>query len=124
MKKLLKKIPEFKNGNEELNFWSHSDTSEYFDLSSPQSIVLPNLKPSTEKISLRLPANLLFRIKNFANQSDVPYQSYMKLILSEKINEMSHGSKVTNTVPRINRKIKRSKHSLKPTSTPLPKITQ
>ena len=94
MKKALKKIPHFKNEDDERDFWAQSDTSEYFDLSSPQRVVLPNLKPSTEKISLRLPVNLLSRIKNIANRNDIPYQSYMKLILSEKMQElMNHPGK-------------------------------
>jgi predicted DNA binding CopG/RHH family protein len=90
MKKMLKKIPHFKNEDAERDFWAKADTSEYFDMSKAKRVVLPNLKPSTEKISLRLPANLLYRIKSVANRSDIPYQSYMKLILSEKIQELFH----------------------------------
>lgn len=97
MKKALKKIPHFKNEDEERDFWAKADTSEYFDLSSPKKVVLPNLKPSTEKISLRLPVNLLSRIKNIANRSDIPYQSYMKMILSEKIHELLNNSTNTTT---------------------------
>lgn len=46
---------------------------------------LPNLKPSTTAISLRLPALLHERIKLAANRCCVPYQSLMKLWLAEKI---------------------------------------
>jgi predicted DNA binding CopG/RHH family protein len=87
MKKALKKIPHFKNEDEERDFWAEADTSDFFDLSSPKKVILPNLKPSTEKISLRLPVNLLSRIKSLANRSDIPYQSYMKMILAEKMQE-------------------------------------
>ncbi|OGS34869.1 MAG: hypothetical protein A2293_07080 [Elusimicrobia bacterium RIFOXYB2_FULL_49_7] len=88
MKKILKKIPQFKNEDLEHDFWAKADPSDYFDMTKPKRVILPNLKPSTEKISLRLPANLLYRIKSVANRSDIPYQSYMKLILSEKMNEL------------------------------------
>ena len=88
MKKHLKKIPHFSSEDAEREFWAKADTSEYFDLSKPKRVILPNLMPSTEKISLRLPANLLFRIKAMANRSDIPYQSYMKIILTEKIQEL------------------------------------
>ena len=45
---------------------------------------LPNLKPSTTSISLRLPVTLLERIKVAANKRDVPYQSLIKTWLAEK----------------------------------------
>ncbi len=87
---MLKKIPQFKNEDAERDFWAKADTSEYFDMSKPKRVILPNLKPSTEKIFLRLHANLLYRIKSVANKNDIPYQSYMKLILSDKIQELFH----------------------------------
>lgn len=48
---------------------------------------MKNLKPSTESISLRLPSSLLAHIKVLANKKDVPYQSLMKVFLSEKVNQ-------------------------------------
>ena len=77
--KNLKPIPQFKNEDEERNFWAQADTSEYFDWSKAEPVIFPNLKPSTESISLRLPSILLARIKELANKKDVPYQSLMKI---------------------------------------------
>ncbi|MBU4099239.1 BrnA antitoxin family protein [Patescibacteria group bacterium] len=85
--KQLKKIPEFKNENEERKFWNTHDSTEYVDWSKAQKAVFPNLKPSTESISLRLPSFLLARIKQLANKKDVPYQSLMKMFLSEKVDQ-------------------------------------
>ncbi|MDP2705943.1 MAG: CopG family antitoxin [Burkholderiales bacterium] len=45
---------------------------------------LPNLEPTTQSISLRLPLHLLDRIKSAANARDVPYQSLIKVWLEEK----------------------------------------
>ncbi len=87
MNKKLKVIPKFKNEDEERNFWATADTSEYFDWSKAQKVIFPNLKPSTESISLRLPSFLLARIKQLANKKDVPYQSLMKIFLSEKVEQ-------------------------------------
>lgn len=81
--KKLKIIPKFKNENEEREFWAKADTSKYFDWSKAERVAFPNLKSSTESISLRLPSNLLARIKELANKKDVPYQSLMKIFLSE-----------------------------------------
>jgi len=83
--KSLKEIPEFKSEDEEREFWDTHDSAEYVDWSKAQQAIFPNLKPSTESISLRLPAPLLARIKELANEKDVPYQSLMKVYLSERV---------------------------------------
>ena len=83
----LKKIPTFKNEDEERDFWASVDITDYFDTRKAQRVVFPNLKLSTESISLRLPSHLLARIKEIANKKDVPYQSLMKIFLSEKVEE-------------------------------------
>lgn len=83
-----KKIPKFKNEDEERNFWARSDSSNYLDWSKAQKNPnLPNLKPSTKTISLRLPLIMLDQIKNIANKKDVPYQSYIKIVLADIIKE-------------------------------------
>jgi len=85
--KKLKQIPNFNNEDEEREFWAKSDSSEYFDWSKSEEMIFPNLKPSTESISLRLPSYLLARIKEIANKKDIPYQSLMKIFLNEKMNQ-------------------------------------
>lgn len=50
-------------------------------------VTMPNLKPTTQSISLRLPISLREDIKVAANSRDVPYQSLIKIWLSEKIHE-------------------------------------
>ncbi len=81
----LKKIPSFKNADEEADFWATHDSTEYIDWSKADKVVFPNLKSSTESISLRLPSSLLARIKELANEKDVPYQSLMKVYLSDQV---------------------------------------
>lgn len=81
----IKKIPRFRNEDEEREFWATHDTTEYFDLFKPVKLDLSKLKPSTESISLRLPGFLLMRIKELANKRDVPYQSLMKIFLAERV---------------------------------------
>jgi predicted DNA binding CopG/RHH family protein len=85
--KNLKKIPEFKTEEEEREFWLTHDSTEYLDWSKARLTVFPNLKPSTESISLRLPVSLLSNIKVLANKKDVPYQSLMKVYLSERVDK-------------------------------------
>ncbi|MFM8341729.1 MAG: BrnA antitoxin family protein [Methylomonas sp.] len=73
MSKQLKSIPEFTSEAEEREFWESHDSSDYLNWNSAQSVVLPNLKPTTKTISLRLPQHLLDTIKAAANARDVPY---------------------------------------------------
>ncbi len=47
--------------------------------------MLPNLKPSTRTISLRLPQHLFDSIKAAANARDAPYQSLINVWLQEKV---------------------------------------
>lgn len=85
--KNLKTIPKFKSLEEEAEFWDTHDSTDYVDWSKAQKTVLPNLKTSTESISLRLPSPLLARIKGLANEKDIPYQSLMKVFLSEAVEQ-------------------------------------
>jgi predicted DNA binding CopG/RHH family protein len=80
-----KAIPKFSSENAERKFWRTHDSSEYVDWSKAQRARLPNLKPYTQSISLRLPVHLLERIKSAANARDVPYQSLIKVWLEEKL---------------------------------------
>ena len=86
MNKKVKKLPRFKNESRARDFWAQHDLVEYFNLDA--AIVnpeLPNLKPSTKTITIRVPESLLNSIKALANKKDVPYQSLMKIFLDEKI---------------------------------------
>jgi predicted DNA binding CopG/RHH family protein len=87
MNKRLKSIPKFASEAAERAFWEKNDSTVYMDWKKAQVAVLPNLKPSTQTISLRLPQYLLDSIKSAANARDVPYQSLIKVWLQEKLQE-------------------------------------
>jgi predicted DNA binding CopG/RHH family protein len=84
--KTLKKIPQFKNEVEEREFWETHDSSEYFDLAQAKHVKFPQLKKTTKSISIRLPVDMLEALKVRANAIDVPYQSYIKMILQKELN--------------------------------------
>ncbi|HEX5418875.1 MAG TPA: BrnA antitoxin family protein [Gammaproteobacteria bacterium] len=86
MRKQPKQVPKFKTEAEERDFWENHDSTEYVDWHQAKSVQLPNLKPSTKTISLRLPVSLLERIKIEANKRDVPYQSLIKAWLADNVN--------------------------------------
>jgi predicted DNA binding CopG/RHH family protein len=81
----MKKIPKFKSEAEERRFWRGHDSSEYVDWSKAKEASLPNLKPSTQTISLRLPESMVEGLKALANKRDVPYQSLLKVFLAERL---------------------------------------
>ena len=89
-----KAIPKFKSEAAERKFWEDAanDTTEYFDVANMQVAKFTNLKPSTTSISLRLSDSLLDGIRRQANKLDVPYQSLMKVWLTEKLSETSKRS--------------------------------
>ena len=84
MSKKRKTPPQFKSEAAECAFWEANDSAAFVDWSKAQRVSLPNLKPTTQSISLRLPLHLLDRIKSAANARDVPYQSLIKVWLEEK----------------------------------------
>jgi predicted DNA binding CopG/RHH family protein len=86
----LKEIPEFKTEEEEFEFWSTHDFTDYLDYSKAEKVVFPNLKPSTKSISIRLPEYLIEELKMLANKRDVPYQSLLKIFLAERVEQELH----------------------------------
>ncbi len=80
----MKPVPKFRSEAAERKFWETHDTTAHLDWSKAKTVRLPNLRPSTKSISLRLPVDLLERIKIEANRRDVPYQSLIKVWLKEK----------------------------------------
>lgn len=86
-----KKIPEFKSEDEEREFWSDADSTEYIDWKRAQKARFLNLKPSTKTISIRFPESLLAELKILANKRDIPYQSLLKIFVAEKVEEEIRG---------------------------------
>lgn len=79
----LKTIPNFKNEDEERNFWSTHDTTEYLDWSKAEHFVFPNLKPTSKPISIRIPDHMIDRVKEMANEIDIPYQALIKQFINQ-----------------------------------------
>ena len=87
MNKKIRKIPGFKNEDEERKFWSTHSTIDYIENFKPVKFDLSGLKLSTKTISIRLPESMIAQLKILANKRDVPYQSLLKILLGEKLSE-------------------------------------
>ena len=84
MKKKLV-LPKFKNEDEEREFWSKVDLSEYYEPNDMVPVSFPNLKPTSRPISLRIPEYLIDRVKEKANAINIPYQSLMKIYIEKGV---------------------------------------
>lgn len=81
-------IPDFKNEQEEAEFWNTHDLDAKLMLGS---IHEPDSKESTT-ITLRFDPRMLSRIKRIARSRYLNYQSMMKQWLSERVEEELHRS--------------------------------
>lgn len=70
-----------------------ANSTAHLDLSKAVRVALPNLKLSTETISLRMPATLLESIKIESNKREVPYQSLIKMTLADQFQQHPAGSR-------------------------------
>ena len=86
MKKQLK-LPKFRNEDEERDFWAKINLTDYFEPSDFERVSFPNLKPTSRSISIRLPEYLINRLKERANEIDIPYQSLIKTYLRKALFE-------------------------------------
>ncbi|MEI7451477.1 MAG: BrnA antitoxin family protein [Desulfomonile sp.] len=86
-KKVIRRVPNFSSEDEERSFWAQNDSSEYVDWDKATQVNVPNLKPSTRTISIRLPETLIENLKFLANKRDVHYQSLLKIFVAERVQE-------------------------------------
>lgn len=86
MKKNLN-VKKYKNEDKEREFWLKLNLDQYFSENDFESVSFPDLKPSSRSIALRMPEHLLWRLKERANELNVPYQSLIKEYIAK---ELSH----------------------------------
>jgi hypothetical protein len=72
MHRRARPIPTFENEAQQRRFRESHDSTDHVDWSRAGRVRLPNLRPSTISISLRLPVSLLKRLKMAAHRHDVP----------------------------------------------------
>ena len=94
MNKTKKQRRHFKSEAEEKRFWKTADSTDYIDWRKAKiNPSFPRLKPSTKAISIRLPESVIHDLKNLANRKDIPYQSLMKVFITDKIKEEYNAGK-------------------------------
>ena len=83
--KTLKTTPNFSSQEEEKAFWEIHDSSEFMDWREAKKVRFPKLQKSAKTISIRMPVDMIEEVKVQANKLDIPYQSYLKIIISQGI---------------------------------------
>lgn len=80
-----------KNKLKEIRDYDKNDTISYINKKKPLKLAdldikLPEQGP-TRVISLRLPVNLLNELKAYSTDVDMPYQAYIKYLLSKGLKQ-------------------------------------
>jgi hypothetical protein len=88
MKKDIKPIPEFKNEDEEREFWATHSSVDYFDLSTAYRPIEPfhNLKPSEDLLEFKMPLDDMKSLDTLANEQHVTRDVLARNVLHEWIN--------------------------------------
>ncbi|HSW97827.1 MAG TPA: BrnA antitoxin family protein [Candidatus Saccharimonadales bacterium] len=88
MKKQLV-VPKFKNEDQESEFWANLDLTEYFEPADfKRGVVFPNLKRTKKLISIRLPEQLLLKVKHKATKLHMPYQALMQQLIQQGVEKV------------------------------------
>lgn len=87
MKQVKKYLPKFKTEDEERDFWATHSFTDYAHQFKRVEMDFSELKMTTKPITIRLPESMIYNLKIMANKRDVPYQSFIKTILHDKIRE-------------------------------------
>ena len=86
-KKPMRQIPKFESEAQEREFWAKHDSTAYVDWRRAKRVRLPELRPTTRTVSIRLPVTMIESLKILANERDVPYQSLLKMFVADRIKE-------------------------------------
>ena len=80
---MRKKIPRFKTDEEAERFLAQ-DLTEYIDRRNFKKVTFEFL-PKTEKITLRLPPQLLSGVREQAEREGISYQKYIRRVVEESL---------------------------------------
>lgn len=83
--KIKKKVSAHRSENDERALWSQNDSTDYVDWSHARPVAFPNLRPTLQTGSIRLPVHMLEEIKTLARKQDIAYQALMKMMLAESL---------------------------------------
>jgi hypothetical protein len=93
----LKEIPKFKSEDQEREFWTNHDSTEFIDWNGGEFVSFPKLKPTMKTISLQLPEFVVDELRIMARKRDVSYQALIKIFIKERIDQEINRHPLPNT---------------------------
>ena|ERR1043166_7428405 len=93
MKKPKEQLTKFKNEDEEFDFWSEHDSTEFFSETEEVSESLEITKPKRKKqrITMLLDPQLKTQLEKLANEKGIPYQTLIQMWLKERVRQEIKG---------------------------------
>ena len=90
----MKKKPVKKTEAQVADYWLSHDSAETIDWKGREVAIEfdEDVEKPTRSVTLRLPRGLLQELRVLAKDRDVPYQSLMKVLLSQKVEELRRQS--------------------------------
>lgn len=82
---MSKTVRKFNNEDEEREFWDSVNPLDYFETSKKASLDLSKLRQTTKSITIRMLVSLIEDLKRIATKKYIPYQSLMKMYLTEQV---------------------------------------
>ena len=86
-KKVVHKIPKFKNYEEEVNFWDTHSFADYWDELKDVDLVVELTKPREETLILRVQKNLKRKLAIIAKKRGINVSSLARIWLMEKLRQ-------------------------------------
>ena len=87
MKKPTRKIPEFKSEDEEFDFWSSHDSTEFFSETEEidESLEITKPKRKKQRVTMLLDPQLKTQLQKIAEEKGIPYQTLIQMWLKERV---------------------------------------
>ncbi|MEM5769490.1 MAG: CopG family antitoxin [Bacillota bacterium] len=85
---MANKLPDFKNHEEEAEFWATANTLDYIDETEEIDVTLdPALQKKMRPVTIRLRNTQIDALKAIAARKDIPYQTMVRSWITEKLQE-------------------------------------
>lgn len=82
---MTKKIPNFKNHQEEAEFWDTHSLADYWDQFKEFDLVVNLQKPKKESLILRINSDMKKKLAKIAKQKKISVSTLSRLWLAEKL---------------------------------------
>ena len=81
--KKLKPIPEFKNEDEEFEFWSTNDSTEYLDPAGWRRVPPPVILKTEDAVFLKMPHTMTVGIERLSKEKKVSVEALVQEFVAE-----------------------------------------